>query len=171
MSKRDLKKYLDGLTKSQLQEQFVEMYDKFKEVKTYYDFVFNPKEEKLVQEAKVKIYNEYFPLKAKRAKMRRSVSQKFIKHFISLGVDNFAVADTMLYTLEIAQLFTEDKYVNSETFYKSMYNSYTQSISFMIEKGIVYEHKARLEKIAQNAKKQKWPYQHEYQLLLERMDY
>ena len=48
MSKRDLKKYLSDLSKSQLEEQFVEMYDKFKDVKVYYDFVFNPNEKNLI---------------------------------------------------------------------------------------------------------------------------
>jgi len=63
MSKRALKTYLSQLSKADLEEQLLDLYNRFPEVKTYYDFVFNPKEEKLVQEAKAKISNEYFPLK------------------------------------------------------------------------------------------------------------
>ncbi len=63
MSKRDLKKYLAELNKEQLEEQLIELYDKFKEVKVYYDFVFNPKEDILIQEAKTKVSNEYFPIR------------------------------------------------------------------------------------------------------------
>ena len=44
MSKRDLKKYLDKLDKPQLEEQLIELYEKFVDVKKYYDFVFNPQE-------------------------------------------------------------------------------------------------------------------------------
>ena len=40
MSKRNLKVYLADLTKKQLQEQIIELYEKFGNVKTYYDFVF-----------------------------------------------------------------------------------------------------------------------------------
>ena len=47
MSKRDLKKYLASLPKEELQDQLLSLYEKIVEVKTYYDFVFNPKEEKL----------------------------------------------------------------------------------------------------------------------------
>ena len=47
MSKRDLKKYLGELNKEQLEEQIIELYEKFSPVKTYYDFVFNPKEDRL----------------------------------------------------------------------------------------------------------------------------
>ena len=93
MSKRELKKFLNQLPKSELEAQIVALYDKFIPVKTYFDFVFNPKEDQLVNDAKVKISLEFYPLKRKRPKMRRSVAQKFIKHFISLGVDDFMIAD------------------------------------------------------------------------------
>ena len=87
MSKRELNKYLSELNKIQLEEQIMELYDKFKEVKVYYDFVFNPNENKLIKEAKLKVTNEYYPIKGKKSKLRRSVAQKYIKHFISLGMD------------------------------------------------------------------------------------
>ena len=44
MSKRELKKYVAQLTKEQLEEQVMELYEKFSPVKVYYNFVFNPKE-------------------------------------------------------------------------------------------------------------------------------
>ena len=75
MSRRALKKYLTGLKKPELEEQMVDLYDRFPTVKQYYDFVFNPREDKWVQEAKEKISNEYFPLKRKKARARRSVAQ------------------------------------------------------------------------------------------------
>lgn len=118
MSKTDLKKYLSELGKEQIQEQLLELYAKFPDVKTYYDFVFNPNEDKLVREAKIKISNEYFPTKSKRAKMRRSTAQKIIKHFISLGVDPYLIADVMLYNIEIAQVFSENARLNNDSFYK-----------------------------------------------------
>jgi len=135
MSKRDLKKYLSELNKEQLEEQIVELYDKFSYVKVYYDFVFNPNEDKLVGEAKVKIANEYFPIKGKKAKMRRSLAQKFIKHFISLGVDVFIIADVMLYTIEIAQAFSSEKQVKQDLFFRSMLTSYKQMVTFLVERG------------------------------------
>ena len=114
MSKRDLKKYLQELNKEQLEEQIIELYHKFSDVKVYYDFAFNPNEDKLVREAKIKISNEYFPVKGKKSKMRRSVAQKFIKHFITLGVDVFIIADIMLYNIEIAQTFSAEKTIKQE---------------------------------------------------------
>ncbi len=171
MSKRDLKKYLTELSKEQIQEQILELYAKFPDVKTYYDFVFNPNEEKLQREAKIKISNEYFPTKSKRAKMRRSTSQKIIKHFISLGVDAFVIADIMLYNIEIAQVFSENNRNTNDAFYKSFLNSFNQGVTFMIEKGILDDFKIRLHKIVDRTIKQKWPNHYEFNAVLERLDY
>lgn len=156
MSKRDLKKYLDGLDKPQLEEQLLDLYDKFGDVKTYYDFVFNPKEEKLLGEAKAKIANEYFPVKTKRAKLRRSTAQKYIKHFLLLGVDSFAVADLMLYAIEVAQKYSARREMRYASFYKSMLNSFEQALNYMVVNGIIQDFHQRLADIAKEAERQNW---------------
>ena len=171
MSKRDLKKYLSVLNKEQIEEQILELYLKFPEVKTYYDFVFNPNEEKLLREAKVKISNEYFPIKGKRPKMRRSTAQKIIKHFKTLGVDAFVISEIMLYNIEIAQKYSGNNRISSDTFYKSYYTAFSQSVSFMIEKGILDDFKVRLQQISQIALQQKWYNHYEFVADLERFDY
>lgn len=171
MSKRDLKNYLSELSKEQLEEQIIELYDKFNEVKVYYDFAFNPKEDKLVREAKFKISNEYFPVKGKKAKMRRSVAQKLIKHFISLGVDSFIIADLMLYNIETAQTFSADRVIKQELFFKSMLTSYQQAVSFMIEKGILTDFKSRVEAVKEEAINQKWGNFYGFAAVVERLEY
>ena len=171
MSKRDLKKYLNNLDKEQLEEQIVDLYEKFNDIKVYYDFVFNPKEDKLVQEAKLKISNEYFPIKGKRPKLRRSVSQKFIKHFLTLGVDSFVIADLMLYTIEIAQTYTSEKTIKQELFFKSMLNSFEQAISFMIEKNILYEFHNRVVVVKEESIRQNWINKYDFNAIVERFEY
>lgn len=171
MSKRDLKKYLHELTKEQLEEQLIELYDKFSDVKVYYNFAFNPNENKLVQEAKFKISNEYFPVKSKKAKMRRSVAQKFIKHFISLGVDAFIIADVMLYNIEIAQAFSSEKVIKQELFFKSMLTSFQQAISFLIENGILTEFQSRVVVIKDETINQNWMNAYEFNAIVERFQY
>lgn len=170
MSKRDLKKYLNELNKEQLEVQIIELYDKFSNVKVYYDFVFNPNEEKLVREAKFKIANEYFPVKGKKSKMRRSVAQKLIKHFISIGVDVFIIADLMLYNIEIAQTFSAEKTIKQELFFKSMLTSFQQAVSFLIENGIFNEYQSRVVAINDVTYHQNWSNQHEFNAIVERFE-
>lgn len=99
MSKRKLKQYLESLSKKELEEQVLELHDRLKEVKTFYSFVFNPKEEKMLDEAKFKVYKEYFPPGKRKPKKRRSVAQKIIKEFVKLGVRSELIADFMLYNI------------------------------------------------------------------------
>ena len=177
MSKRDLKKYLTELNKEQLELQLMELYDKFSNVKVYYDFVFKPNEVNLIKEAKLKISNEYFPIRGKKSKMRRSVAQKFIKHYITLGVDSFIIADIMLYNLEIAQSLSAEKVIKQELFFKSMLNSFQQAVSFMIEKGIVNlktdskPFQDRVVAIKENAVTQDWINKYEFNAIVERFEY
>src|SRR4051812_2220893 len=174
MSKRDLKKYLTELNKQQLEEQILELYEKFPAVKTYYNFVFNPKEDTLLKESKIKISNEYYPQKTsgkpRRPKMRRSVAQKYIKHFILLGVDPFVIGDVMLYAIEIAQTFSAERNVYQETFFKSMYTSFNQATKFMIANGILEEFKARIMAINEEARRQKWYNKEEFNAIVERFE-
>ncbi|MFD2942972.1 DUF6155 family protein [Flavobacterium notoginsengisoli] len=177
MSKRDLKKYLGELTKEQLEEQLIELYEKFAPVKTYYDFVFNPKEDKLLQEAKVKISHEYFPIKKPgarwrpKAKMRRSVAQKLIKHFMTLGVDSFVLADIMLYNIEIAQTYSSQNLIKQELFYKSIFNSFEQAVNFIVSNGIFNEFKLRINGILEETVNQKWKNKYDFEAILEKIDY
>lgn len=170
MSKRDLKKYLASLDKQQLQEQLLELYDKFNDVKVFYDFVFNPKEEKLIREAKAKISNEYFPIKSKRPKLRRSVAQKLIKHFLSLGVDASATADVMLFTIEVALKYSAKREIRYASFFKSIQNSYEQVVHYVIASGIVLEYKKRILEIYDEVKRQKWNNYYEFEFIKEQLE-
>ena len=175
MSKRDLKKYLAELNKEQLEEQIIELYEKFSPVKVYYNFVFNPKEDTLLQECKLKISHEYFPIKKSgrrsKPKMRRSVAQKYIKHFIVLGVDPFVIADVMLYNVEIAQTFSSENAVKQDLFFKSMFNSFEQAVIFLIANGILSEFKARILAIHNQTMVQKWYNEPEFNAIIERFEY
>ena len=158
MSKRALKKYLKELDKEDLEEQIIDLYERLDEVKVFYNFVFNPNERKLIENAKIKISREYFPEnRRKRAKARRSVAQKFIKHFKKLGVDPIKTSDLMLYNIEIAQTFSKDRSNINEAFYKSIYKSYEEAVMYILQNGIINEFENRIVKIALQSEDQDWP--------------
>jgi hypothetical protein len=156
MSKRELKKYIKTLKRAKLEEQVFELYDKFKPVKTYYDFVFNPKEDRLIEEAKIKIYKEYFPNTKRRAKKRRSTAQKIIKSFLVLGVNESLIADVMLYNIEIAQSYTAEIRINQDSFYTSIFNSFEQAIIFIKEQGLSSDFELRITNVLDAVEAQNW---------------
>ncbi|MGE4290481.1 MAG: DUF6155 family protein [Salinivirgaceae bacterium] len=156
MSKRELKKYLSTLTKAQLEDQLIDLYQRFKEVKAFYDFAFNPNEQKLLDECKFKITKEYFPVNGRKPKARRSVAQKYIKHFISLGADPVLIAEVMLYNIEVAQAFSADRTIKQDSFYSSMLKSFQEAVHFMHENGLFKNNLHRLEKIVDETIAQHW---------------
>jgi hypothetical protein len=137
--------------------------------------VFNPKEESLLQDSKLKISNEYFPIKKlgrrSKPKMRRSVAQKLIKHFVVLGVDPFVIADVMLYNIEIAQAYSSENPIKQELFFKSMFNSFEQAVEFIISNGIYAEFKTRIGSIFQETVDQKWINQYEFERIISRLEF
>lgn len=169
MSKRALVKYIGDLKKKELEAQILDLYQRFPVVKEYYDFVFNPKEDRLVQEAKTKISNEYFPLKRRRPKARRSVAQKYIKHFMKLGVEAHLIADLMLFNVEIAQSFSLERNL-PDAFYKSILNSFKELIRFCSVNGLVYEFRDRIVKTYQFTQDHEWPYQEGFSRALDILD-
>ncbi len=168
MSKRALKSYLDELTKKQLQEQVLDLYTRFKPVKTYYNFVFNPKEDKLLDDAKFKIAKEYFPLNTRKPKTRRSVAQKIIKHYTQLGVDPFIVADIMLFNIEIAQKYTAEKLIKQDSFYSSMLKSFNELIDYTEEHGIQSDFTSRISNVVKTSEDQKWINTEGFRIVLNR---
>jgi len=167
MSKRELKKYLEQLPQEHLQAQIMELYQKFPSVKTYYDFVFKPNEDKLLDEAKAKIRNEYFPFKRRKPKARRSVAQKFIKHYMTLGMESHLLIDLMLFNLETVLEFSAQKPQTSEAFYKSVLNSFELLISFIIENGLVKIYHDRVEVLIAKIQDQQWPNLFAFEMILE----
>jgi len=169
MSKRALKKYLMELKKKELEAQLMDLYHRFPVVKEYYDFIFNPKEDKMVQEAKSRISNEYFPLKRKRPKARRSVAQKYIKHFIKLGVEPHLIADLMLYNLEVAQAFSMDRNV-PDAFCKSMLNSFNEMVQFVSLNALLPNFKDRIVTAYEITQNRDWIYAEGFSRALDILD-
>ncbi|UKN02410.1 DUF6155 family protein [Paracrocinitomix mangrovi] len=156
MSKRKLKSYLQELSKEELEEQILELHDRLKEVKEFYDFVFNPNENKRVEEAKFKIGKEYFPPSNRKAKKRRSVAQKFIKEFVKLGMEPILIADIMLYNVEIVLAFTAETTINQDAFYKSMLKSFEEAVDYIDKNGLQASCNPRIEKIIDQVYEQNW---------------
>lgn len=169
MSKRSFKKYVNELPQEALQEQLFDLYERFPVVKEYYDFIFNPREDKMVHEVKSKISNEYFPVKRKRPKARRSVAQNAIKRFLKLGVSPIQTADVMLYNIEIAQLFSEEKNVN-DAFYKSILNSFKEALHYISINALLPEFKERIVKVYMLTQQNNWPYKEQFSAALDLID-
>jgi hypothetical protein len=156
VSKKELKKYVSGLNKPQLEAQIIDLYERFKEVKELYDFTFNPNEKKLMDECRFKISKEYFPVNGRRPKARRSVAQNHIRHFIKLGVEPTLIADIMVYHIEVGQAFSQERRNLKEAFFKSMLKSFQELLQYQYDSGLMSIFNVRNEKIVELAINDNW---------------
>lgn len=169
MSKRALKKYLESMDAEALRIQILDLYERFPEVNTYYKFVFNPNEERLMREAMEKIHEEYFPRRRKRAKARRSVAKKLIRHFKTLEVAPSLLADLMGYNLEIALEYSRQRRCY-EAFYKSMAESFREWVAFVTYHRLYDAFKIRIHDYAENVRLEHWPNAERFEEILERSE-
>ena len=88
--------------------------------------------------------------------MRRSVAQKYIRHFNRLGVEPSLVADVMFYHIEIAQTYSSEKFVKQEAFYKAMLKAFSEALQYVDEHGIRKEFKERIQQVVHMAHEQRW---------------
>lgn len=146
MSKSRLKKELQKLTKEQLVEQILDLYDKNKAIKEFYDFYLNPKNETVLAEKYKKIIRKEFNVEnPMRSGEKFSVAKRAISDFRNLQPSPEALADVMLYLPESACELTYCYGDYSEQFYNSTYNNYEAALMFIQKHGLLDKFKLRAE--------------------------
>lgn len=146
MSKVKLKKELSQLTKEQLVEQILDLYDKNKAVKEFYDFYLNPVNEKeLAEKYKKIIVKEFDVSRPERSGLKYSVAKRAISDFRDLQPSPEVLADVMLTLPECACKFTYTYGDMEEAFYNGAYNNFVSALRFMHKHNLLGDFKLRVE--------------------------
>jgi len=144
MSKTALKKELSKLTKNQLIEQILDLYDKNTAVKEFYKFYLNPTNEKELAEKYKKLIRKEFnvenPMKSTE---KFSVAKRAISDFKNLQPSQESQADVLLYLPESACELTALYGDFSEQFYNSAYNNFKTALEFISKNGLLDKFKPR----------------------------
>lgn len=144
MSKPALKKELQKLSKEQLVEQILDLYDKNKAVKEFYNFYLNPrKEQDLAEKYKKIIQKEFGVINPERAGLKYSVAKRAIADFKGLSPSPEALADVMLTLPEAACEFTYDYGDMTESFYNGAVNNYIAALQYISTNGLLEKFKLR----------------------------
>lgn len=167
MSKRELKKYLGELEKEQLQEQIIDLYDRFKEVKEFYKFFFNPNEEKLIEEAKVAITKEFYPARSRRPKMRPTTFKKHLKQLHTLGVSTDKIIDFTFFYIQTAIDFRKSRNIRKANFHQSIFKSFEEVVALIFKENLSSIYSSQLEKIIDDVWKKDWPNKSSFDKLLD----
>lgn len=144
MSKSKLKKELNNLTKEQLVEQILDLYDKNKAVKEFYDFYLNPLNEKeLAEKYKKLIVKEFDVARPEQSGLKYSVAKRAITDFRDLQPSPEMLADVMLTLPECACEFTYTYGDMEESFYNGAYNNFLAALKFMHKHNLLDDFKLR----------------------------
>jgi hypothetical protein len=146
MSKTTLKKHLLSLTKEQIIEQVLGLYDTCKPAKEYFEYFLKPDEKGQFEKYKAIIINEFYPKgKYVEAKTRFSVAKKAIADFRSLNPSPELLGDLMVTLPEMACEFTFDYGDMWEQYYISAATNFDLALKFLEKHGLLeqFEHRCQ----------------------------
>ena len=144
MSKSTLKKHLQSLTKEQLIETVLEIYDNLKPAKEYLEYYLSPDEKAMFEKYQRVITDEFYPTtKSFNPKLRFSVARKAIADFKALNPSPELIADLMLTLAEQACEFTFDFGDMTEGYYISAFNNFQAALKFMMKNNLLDKFKKR----------------------------
>jgi len=146
MSKSTLKKHLQTLSKEQMIETVLELYDNVKPAKEYFEFFLNPNEKEMLEKYRAVIVNEFYPRgKFTEPKTRFSVAKKAIADFRALKPSPELLGDLMVTLAEMACKFTYDYGDMWEQYYNSAYNNFKAALDFLDKNNLLDNFKLRCE--------------------------
>jgi hypothetical protein len=142
MSKTELKKHLQSLTKEQVIEQVLELYGNCKPAKVYLEYFLKPDEKGQFEKYKAIIINEFSEGK-RMPKMRFSVAKKAISDFRQLNPSPLLYGDLMLTLAEAAWKLAYNLSDLWEQYYDSAANNYEAALKFLQKNNLLDNFKLR----------------------------
>jgi hypothetical protein len=152
MSKTALKRQLQTLTREQLTEQILTLYDTYKQVREYYSHYLNPQGEKeLMEKYRSVIVREFYPAANRIGDARFSVAKKAIADFKALHPSSEMLAELMVTLPEKACEYTRSYGDISIQFYTSAANNFEAALKFLKQEDLLYKFKSRCQDCVNNS--------------------
>ena len=125
-TKKELSKFLKQATKAELEKEVKKLYDKFKEVKQFYQLELAEDTSVVLDQFKAELRKEYFPSRG-FGKARNSASRRVVSNFKKIAIFQNDVIDLLLYRVEVMLEFTNAYGDIDEAFYNSLTRSFDEA--------------------------------------------
>lgn len=146
MSKAKLKKYLSSLTKEQVIDVVLELYDARKEAKDYFEFYLAPDSGAEAEKFKRIIEREFFPARGIAENPSLSKCKKIVADFQKLKAEPVDVADVMLFFIEQASKYSATYGGDmGEPYYIVLENNFRRYMDFIFMNGLLIKFYERIE--------------------------
>lgn len=148
--KKELNKYLNSLTEKELIKEVKKLYDKFPDVKKYYQMELGDNSEKILAEYKARIEKEYFP-KRGEGNGKSSVSRKVVTDFKKIAIHQKDVAELMLYRTEMMLRYANYCGGIEEPRYSSLMGSFADACEIIGDEQLTSYFKVHCEELLKYA--------------------
>lgn len=150
MSKAKLKKHLLSLSKEQVADIMLQLYDTSKEAKAWLEFYLEPDSNVELEKYKKAIRSQFYGRNDYPKDPSFRECNKLISAFKKLIPDPNAIADLMLYYVELGCSLTAQFGDYEETFYTALENNFHKALLFISENGLMSEYKPRIKRIIES---------------------
>jgi hypothetical protein len=153
--KREFTKFIKTLDEDSLAKELQKLYNKFPEIKKYYQMELSPTTDKVVNEYKVKLRKEYFrPTSLGRGKS--SVSRKLIAGFKKIAIHQSDVIELWVYRTELMAEYTMKRNYIKEAFSNSLVSSYETSCKLIVKERLEIQFAPRCKTIIDTIQDYGW---------------
>lgn len=156
MSKVKLKKLLLSLSKEQVVNVMLELYDASKEANTWLEFYLEPNSDAELEKYKKAIRSQFYGRNDHPKDPSFRECNKLITAFKKLVPDPHAIADLMLFYVEQGcshiVLFGD----HEEPFYTALENNFHKAVKFISENGLTNKYSPRIIKMIESVDGSGW---------------
>ncbi|MCH5231052.1 MAG: hypothetical protein J1F43_04580 [Muribaculaceae bacterium] len=156
MSKAKLKKYLQNLSKEEVIDILLQLYDATDQAKSWLEFYLQPNVHLELDRAKKLIYSQFYTRKDYPKDPSFRECNKIISDFKKKVTDPVAIADLMLYYIELGceQIVEFGDFY--ENFYISLENNFKKAAQFIASNGLILQFNGRIIKMLESVDGTGW---------------
>ena len=133
MSKSQVKKLLAGMSKEEVINTVMELYDARKEARDYLDYYVNPNESNELEKFKKIVLKEFDDDISRDPQCRFSVCRKALSDFKKLAPSTETLAEAMVYYVERVCEFSFDAGDLWEQYYDSAVSNFRSMLKFLVK--------------------------------------
>ena len=150
MSKAKLKKHLQNLPKEEVIDTVLQLYDSIDQAKNWFEFYLQPNVDVELDKAKKLIYSQFYTRKDNPKDPSFRECNKVISDFKKMVTDPVAIADLMLYYIELGceQIVEFGDFY--ESFYSALENNFKKAAQLISCNGLIPQFNSRIKKMIES---------------------
>lgn len=137
MSKSQVKKLLTGMSKEEVIDVMMELYDARKEARVYFDYYVNPNESSELEKFKKIVLKEFDDDISRDPQCRFSVCRKALSDFKKLSPSADTLAEAMVFYIERVYEFSFCAGDLWEQYYDSAISNFRSTLKFLLKNNLL----------------------------------